>query len=317
MDDRYILQVTSLKKYFPITRGIIKKTVGYIKAVDGVDLELPKGEVVGIVGESGCGKSTLARTIIRIYIPDEGKILFHGKDISRVKEGDLKNTRRKIQMVFQDPYSSLNPKLPIKSTLLDGLEKGLSKREKMEKIYHLLEMVGLPPSAAHKYPHEFSGGQRQRIGIARAISVRPEVIICDEPVSALDVSVQAQIINLLMKLREERGLSYIFISHDLNLVGFFCNFVYVMYRGKIMEYARVEDLFESPRHPYTLMLMESIPGKKKKNRGNRPWPQEMEPAGGCLFYPRCAFRKPSCATEPHIPLVEISSLHRVRCLLPL
>ncbi len=309
-----ILEITSLKKYFPITRGIIKKTVGWIKAVDGVDLRLHRGEVVGIVGESGCGKSTLARTILRFYTPDGGKIIFKGQDIAPLKEKELRSIRKKIQIIFQDPYSSLNPKLTIKSTLMDGIDKeGMNKREKMERVYSLLEMVGLPSLSAHKYPHEFSGGQRQRIGIARALSVDPEIVICDEPVSALDVSVQAQIINLLMALKEKKGLSYLFISHDMNLVGFFCDFIYVMYKGKIMEHAPVQDLFTSPTHPYTLMLMQSIPGyggKKIK------FPQEKGnlPIKGCAFYPRCPFKKRDCSEREDIPFKRISTHHRVRCI---
>ncbi len=255
-----LLKIIDIKKYFPIQKGVLKKTIGYIRAVDGVDLVVKKNQVVGIVGESGCGKSTLARTILRFYTPDEGKIIFKGKDITRARESNLAFYRKRVQIVFQDPYSSLNPKLTIKSTLMDGIiQANIPKKERLNRIFELLEMVGLDREAANRYPHEFSGGQRQRICIARAISVNPELIVCDEPVSALDVSVQAQVINLLMELKRKMGLSLIFISHDLNLVGYFCDYVYVMYRGKVVESGETEKLFKTPSHPYTRLLLESIP----------------------------------------------------------
>ncbi len=257
------LELKGIKKYFPIQKGIFKKTIGHVKAVDEVDFFVKKDQIVGIVGESGSGKSTLAKIALRFFLPDAGKIIFKGEDITRASESYLrKGFRKKVQMVFQDPYSSLNPKLTIKSTLMDGVKQSIgSQRERLNRIFELLSMVGLDESCAYKYPHEFSGGQRQRICIARAISVNPELLVCDEPVSALDVSVQAQIINLLLELKKEMRLSLVFISHDLNLVGYLCDFVYVMHNGKVVEKGEIEKVFESPAHEYTKRLLDSIPGK--------------------------------------------------------
>jgi len=311
--EKHILRIENLKKYFPIQKGLFKRTIGYIKAVDGVDLIVPENHVIGIVGESGCGKSTLARTILRFYQPDAGKIIFEGEDITNLSESQLKPYRKKMQIIFQDEYSSLNPKLTIKSTLLDGVRQTkIPKGQRTQRIFELLEMVGLDKDSAKKYPHEFSGGQRQRIGIARAISVNPKLIICDEPVSALDVSVQAQIINLLMDLKQKMGLSLIFISHDLNLVGYFCDFVYVMYMGKIVEYAPTNKLFENPYHPYTKLLLDSIPGKTKRKIKLRSHTKFLPPSG-CSFSNRCPFLSEKC--ENNIELKEIEKGHGVRCVL--
>ena len=306
-----ILSLKNIKKYFPIQKGLFKKTVGYIKAVDGVDLKVKNNQVVGIVGESGCGKSTLARTILRFYMPDTGQIIFKGKDITYLKERELKEFRKKVQIVFQDPYSSLNPKLTIKSTLMDGIGQIYKSREqRLNKIFELLEMVGLDKNSAYKYPHEFSGGQRQRICIARAISMNPELIVCDEPVSALDVSIQAQIINLLIELKQDMGLSLIFISHDLNLVGYFCDYTYVMYLGKVVECGPTDKVFQNPIHPYTKLLLDSVPGKKKRfsvKRINNPDKGEY----GCIFSNRCPYVTSRCKEPPL--LKEVGSGHKVMC----
>ncbi len=310
-----ILELRGIKKYFPIQKGLLKRTVGYIKAVDHVDLFVKRNQIVGIVGESGCGKSTLARCILRLYEIDDGKIFFNGKDVTTLTKKELKSYRQKVQIVFQDPYSSLNPKLTIKSSLMDGVKQAnVEKPKRIEKISELLELVGLPKDSMHKYPHQFSGGQRQRICIARALSLNPELIVCDEPVSALDVSVQAQIINLLMELKEKIGLSLIFITHDLNLVGYFCDYVYVMYMGKIVECAPTLDIFKNPHHPYTRLLLDSIPGKRKQRPDsvfiNK---QDSQLNTQCGFAPRCKYFSKKC--ENNLDLREIEKGHWVRCSL--
>lgn len=312
--ENIILELKNIKKYFPIQKGLLKRTVGYIKAVDGVDLFVKKNQVVGIVGESGCGKSTLARCILRLYSIDHGKIFFNGKDVTNINSKELRSYRKKVQIVFQDPYSSLNPKLTIKSSLMDGVKQAnVEKSKRIERIMELLELVGLPRDFIYKYPHQFSGGQRQRICIARALSLNPELIVCDEPVSALDVSVQAQIINLLMELKEKIGLSLIFITHDLNLVGYFCDYVYVMYMGKVVECAPAIDLFKNPLHPYTKLLLSSIPGRRKNNNETMiPANWNSQKKTPCAFAPRCRYFSKRC--EDKIYLKKIEHNHFVRCV---
>jgi len=315
----HILRVKGLKKYFPIRRGFLQRTRGWIQAVDGVDLEIEKGQTLGLVGESGCGKSTIARLILKLLQPDSGKILFQGRDITGLSVKEMKPVRKEMQIVFQDPYGSLNPRM----TIGDSIEEGLrivgipAGRTRRDRLAYLLEMVGLSPDNADRYPHEFSGGQRQRIGIARALSVEPSLILCDEPISALDVSIQAQIINLLKDLQEKLGLSYLFISHDLNVVGYLCNTVSVMYKGHIMEQAPADKLFENPRHPYTLSLLSAIPdvepaGEKQTQLLLRENQSAAESPAGCKFQNHCTWVDAPCR-DGSIDFQEVEAGHRVRC----
>ncbi len=315
--DEILLQARGVKKYFPIKRGILRKTVGWIKAVDGVDLDIVKGKTLGLVGESGCGKSTLARLILRLLEIDEGKIIFEGKEIHSLSDKEFKSIRRKIQIVFQDPFGSLNPKMSIGETIEEGLRVlGIKRKERRKRVRELLEMVGISANSADMYPHEFSGGQRQRIGIARALSVNPLLIVCDEPVSALDVSIQAQIINLLKELQERLGIAYLFISHDINLVGYMSDMIAIMYLGKIVEIANSEELFRNPKHPYTKLLLSAVPEpdpKKKilfKIKRQADIVEAVEQ--GCKFLKRCPYASSDCRED--IPLKKISSAHWVRCV---
>jgi oligopeptide/dipeptide ABC transporter ATP-binding protein len=317
-----ILEVTNLKKHFPIKAGFIQRTVGQVKAVDGLNFFVNKGETLGIVGESGCGKSTAGRTLIRLYEPTEGKIIFKGKDISHLPERSLRNSvRRDIQMVFQDPFASLNPRKTLESVLeeplhVHNLYKG---KERDERVAELLETVGLNPAFRNRYPHEFSGGQRQRIGIARALSLHPDLIIADEPVSALDVSIQAQIINLMQDLQKELNLTYVFISHDLSVVRHISDRVGVMYLGKMMELATKNDLFAEPLHPYTQALLSAVPVPRKKGITKREriilqgdLPSPSNPPEGCVFHTRCPAAMDSCK---HIvpEFKEVKTGHFVAC----
>ena len=256
-----ILQVQDLRKYFPIRRGFFQKITGWVKAVESVSFQIEKGKTLGLVGESGCGKTTVARLILKLLEADEGQILFNGQDITQLDEKEMKPLRKEIQIIFQDPYGSLNPRMTVGQSIAEGLKiAGIQSRaEQEQRLETLLKMVGMSPANSDRFPHEFSGGQRQRIGIARALSVEPALIICDEPVSALDVSIQAQIINLLKDLQAQLALSYLFISHDLNVVGYLCDQVAVMYKGHIMEYAPADALFDHPFHPYTHLLLSAIP----------------------------------------------------------
>ena len=259
--DKIILQVRNLKKHFPVRSGFLQRITGSVKAVNGVGFDIRKGQTLGLVGESGCGKSTVARMIMRLLNPDSGQILFRGQDIGGLTEKEMKPFRKQMQIVFQDPYGSLNPRMTVGQSIEEGLRiTGMPRgRQRSDRLAALLEMVGMAPESNDRYPHEFSGGQRQRIGIARALSVNPALIICDEPISALDVSIQAQVINLLKDLQDRLGLSYLFISHDLNVVGYLCNQVAVMFQGIIVELAAAEELYANPSHPYTQTLLAAIP----------------------------------------------------------
>ena len=290
-----------------------------VKAVDGVDFEIAPGQSLGLVGESGCGKSTVGRMILKLLEPDGGKIFYKGRDISRLSPKEMQPLRREIQIVFQDPYGSLNPRMTIGQSIDEGLRCiGLSGDKRKSRRDELLEMVGIWPGSGDRYPHEFSGGQRQRVGVARALSVNPSLIICDEPISALDVSIQAQIINLLNDLQDRLGLSYLFISHDLNVVSYLSDRVAVMYLGHIMEYADTESLFEKPLHPYTLALLSSVP--KIDDTGSRaPYtplkgdvPSPLDPPPGCKFQGRCPRVEEKCRKE-EIPFSRFEGDHWVRC----
>ncbi|WP_226644601.1 ABC transporter ATP-binding protein [Mesobacillus subterraneus] len=317
-----LLELQDLKKHFPIKSGLLQKTVGHIKAVDGINLKVNKGETLGIVGESGCGKSTVGRTIIRLYEPTDGKVIFNGKDISHLSESDLrKDVRKNIQMIFQDPFASLNPRKTLRSIIREPLDTHHIYRgkERDERVESLLEKVGLNASFINRYPHEFSGGQRQRIGIARTLALNPEMIIADEAVSALDVSIQAQIINLMEDLQEEFGLTYIFISHDLSVVRHISDRVGVMYLGKMMELASKNELYAEPLHPYTQALLSAVPIPRKKGvmkreriilKGELPSPSN--PPKGCVFHTRCPAAYDLCK-QVNPDFKEVKSNHFVAC----
>lgn len=316
-----LLKVRDLEVHFPIKKGLFSRTVGYVYAVNGVSLSLNKGETIGLVGESGCGKTTTGLAILRLIEPTGGRIEFQGMNVSGMNKSQLRSLKRQVQIIFQDPYSSLNPRMTVNQILSDPMEiHGVyAGKERQDRIAYLLEKVGLTPEQGRRYPHEFSGGQRQRIGIARALALNPELIIGDEPVSALDVSIQAQIINLLIDLQKEFSLSYIIIAHDLAVVEHICDRIAVMYLGRIVELASYNDLYNDPKHPYTQALLSAIPvadPRAKKQRvilkGDVPSP--INPPLGCQFHPRCAFRMDGCdRIEP--VLQEIRSDHSVACYL--
>lgn len=310
-----LLEIKDLKKHFHTPAGTLH-------AVDGVSLSLRHGETLGIVGESGCGKSTLGRTILKLEEPTDGQILFHGQDITHLNEKNMRPIRQSMQMIFQDPYSSLNPRMTVGEIIAYPLKVNKlckNRAERMEKVLQLMESVELSQRFFHSYPHELDGGRRQRIGIARALALDPEFIVCDEPVSALDVSVQAQILNLLMDLQEERHLSYLFITHNLSVVKHISNRIAVMYMGKCVELAETEALFSNPLHPYTKALLHAIPvadpnirfQKQEILRGEVTTP--VNPAPGCRFAPRCPYASESCSRSD-IPLTETSPGHFVACL---
>ncbi len=313
-----ILAVENLKKYFPVRQGFFKREQAPVRAVDGVDLSIWPRHTLGLVGESGCGKTTVARLILRLLDPDSGIIRFNGQEISLLDEQRFKPLRKQIQMILQDPYSSLNPRMTVAQSIAEGvriagIRENTAQRRRIEQ---LLSMVGMPKASADRYPHEFSGGQRQRVGIARALSVAPRLILCDEPISALDVSIQAQIINLLKDLQQELGLSYLFISHDLNVVSYICDHVCVMYRGQIMESAPAAEIFENPQHPYTLKLLAAAPNAELVGKAESIPPLATNPAAAqspCSFAPQCPEFAPACAHEPPALRV-VAPGHFVRCL---
>ena len=314
-----LLEIRDLKKYFPVGEGLFSRGKGAVKAVDGVNLSIEEGETLGLVGESGCGKSTLGRTILRLIEPTGGEINFLGKNLLSMSQRELRDTRREMQIIFQDPYASLNPRMRVGDIVGEGLEihklaKGKAKRE---RVMELLHQVGLREDHFDRYPHEFSGGQRQRIGIARALAVSPKFIVCDEPVSSLDVSIQAQIINLLQELQEKMHLTYLFISHDLRVVEHISHRVAIMYLGKVVEIAKSDTIYRDAKHPYTRALLSAVPipdMNKKKERvvleGDVPSP--VNPPSGCTFHPRCAYREAVCSqTEPALEFT--ADGHGVSC----
>ncbi|SDC10059.1 peptide/nickel transport system ATP-binding protein [Melghirimyces thermohalophilus] len=314
-----LVKLENLKKHYPRRSSWFRRSTGEVKAVDGISLELYAGETLGVVGESGCGKSTIGRTLIRLEKPTEGRIRFEGADITHLSSRKLKPYRRKMQMVFQDPFASLNPRQRIDDTLEEPLtiHQMLDKRARRERVWELLDEVGLDREHGERLPHEFSGGQRQRIGIARALALNPSLIVCDEPVSALDVSVQAQILKLLKSLQQKRGLSYFFISHDLGVVRHLCDRVLIMYLGQAMELASAFTLFREGQHPYTQALLSAIPrpvpGKKRERillKGDLPSPSD--PPSGCPFHTRCPEVRSVCR-ERRPEWKEIAPGHRIAC----
>lgn len=316
-----LLEVKDLKKYFEMKSGFLSPQKSYLKAVDGVSFEIKKGETFGLVGESGCGKSTTGRTILRLYEATGGQIMFDGEDLAKKPEKKLKPYRKRIQMIFQDPYASLNSRMTVNDIIGEGISTHnlLEGKEKQERIYSLLAQVGLKKEHANRYPHEFSGGQRQRIGIARALAVEPELVICDEPISALDVSIQAQVVNMLEDLQDELGLTYLFIAHDLSMVKHISDRIGVMYLGKLVEVCESDELYKNPIHPYTKALLSAIPipdpdvtrsNQRVILKGDVPSP--IDPPVGCRFASRCPLRTERCTREDP-ELRELAPGHWVSC----
>jgi oligopeptide/dipeptide ABC transporter ATP-binding protein len=315
-----LLKVEDLKTYFPIKKGLFRRTVGFVKAVDGVSFAIKPAQTFGLVGESGCGKTTVARSILRLVPVTSGKVTFENTDIFTADSSTLRKLRSDVSLIFQDPLGSLNPRMTVGSIVGEPIKihKGITGAELTGQVILILTKVGLAADAINRYPHEFSGGQRQRIGIARALSLQPKLVVCDEPVSALDVSIQSQILNLLKDLQEEFSLTYLFIAHDLAVVQFSCDVVAVMYMGRIVEQAPVNELFNNPLHPYTVALMSAIPKIKAPNRVDRQILKGEVPDAlsltGCLFNPRCPYAKDTCLTmiPPLLPVSDRSD-HYLAC----
>jgi peptide/nickel transport system ATP-binding protein len=326
-----LMSVTGLTKHFPVTRGIIfRHRVGLVRSVDDVSFEVTRGETLGIVGESGCGKTTTARMLVRLLEPTAGRIIFDGRDITHLRSGAMRPLRREVQMIFQDPYSSLNPRHTVGAIVGAPwrLQKVKTEKGTKRSVQELLELVGLNPEHYNRYPHEFSGGQRQRIGIARTLALRPKLIVADEPVSALDVSIQAQVINLLADLQDELGLTYVIIAHDLSVIRHICDRVAVMYLGNLVEMANRDELYERPRHPYTVALLSAVPrpepvhrtadGRKDRRERIRltgDVPSPLNPPPACRFHTRCWKAQEVCRTVPP-PLEELATGHLVACHFP-
>ena len=323
-ENNIILEVKGLKQYFPIYQGLLQRVVGYVKSVDGVDLAIRENEVLGLVGESGCGKTTTGRSILRLYNPTAGEIWFRKKngervEISHFSQKEMKPLRREMRMIFQDPFSSLNPRFTVKDIISEPLIiHGIAKGKEAEAIVaELMRRVGLDPSYMRRYPHEFSGGQRQRIGLARTLSLSPRLIVADEPVSALDVSVQAQVLNLLQALKDDLGLTLLFVAHDLSVVEHVSDRIAVMYVGKIVEMGTTEEIMVHPLHPYTEALLSAVPSADPDIRSNRiqlqgEVPSPANPPSGCIFHPRCRYAKDVCSQEEPISQ-EVTPGHLVRC----
>jgi oligopeptide transport system ATP-binding protein len=320
-ENNTLLDVQNLKKHFPIMRGLVRKQVGAVKAVDGVSFTVRRGETFGLVGESGCGKSTTGRVILQLYRPTEGKVAFDGKELTELKGEEIRRLRPRMQMIFQDPYASLNPRLTVGQLIGEPLviHLQMNRQQRTERVHQLLELVGLNPKFDQRYPHEFSGGQRQRIGVARALALNPEFIVCDEPISALDVSVQAQVVNLLEDLQEKLELTYLFIAHDLSMVRHISTRVAVMYLGKLMELASRDELYDDPLHPYTQALLSAVPvpdpvveAQRKRIILEGDVPSPADPPPGCVFNTRCPLAVEICRKE--VPTWrEVTAGHFVAC----
>ena len=318
-DNSRFLEVKDLKKYFPSKKKFLASNTSPVRAVDGISFTIKKGDTLGLVGESGCGKSTAARTLLRLETPTSGSVYFKGKNLASLSEAELRNQRKEMQMIFQDPFSSINPRRKIGEVLREPFAIHGFKENVSEAITKLLDQVGLSSDYVNRYSHEMSGGQLQRVGIARAIALNPTLVVADEPVSALDVSIQAQIINLMMNFREKMGIAFLFISHDMSIVEYFCDRVAVMYLGKIVEIASSKEIYKRPEHPYTEALLNAVPGlnsaqkqQKLKVRGDIPDPSN--PPKGCSFNTRCPLKEKKCE-EIEPTLKEIASMHHVACLL--
>lgn len=320
-DIEYLVEVKGLKKYFPVRKGLFSTSKSYNMAVDNISFGIKKGETLGLVGESGCGKTTCGRTILKLYEPTGGKILYNGKDITNISGNGMFEYRKKMQVIFQDPYASLDPRMTVGDIIGEAIDihKLMHRKERDERIQYLLERVGLNNEHSNRFPHEFSGGQRQRIGIARALAVQPEFIVCDEPISALDVSIQAQIVNMLEDLQNDLGLTYLFIAHDLSMVKHISNRVGVMYLGKMVELSKSNELYSHPMHPYTQALLSSIPVPDPDEADSRKRiilegeiPSPIDPPPGCRFKQRCRYAKPVCG-EKEPELKELSNNHYAAC----